>query len=164
MQPGMMQPGQQVYYSAPQQTVMYQYQAQPTAVPERRVALYNTLAAKYLMAEHGSLGAHHDIHHAGHLFGPDKSHKGHFVLETHGHHQSIRTCYGQYISCTSGGSIYLSNNRHEYDTKWTVEWHPEHRGKFAFKSWHGRYLGLHNHIVRAHHEFGSHELFVEYAV
>lgn len=53
----------------------------------KKVALLNTHSGLYLMAEHGTLTAHHDLHSADHWFaygggGPvaDKSHKGHFYL------------------------------------------------------------------------------------
>jgi len=98
------------------------------------------------------------------LVGSDKAHKGHFVLETHGQHICIRTCHGRYISVNTYGGVYHLDDPHSFDAKFTQEWHPEHHGKFAFRSYHGRYLGIRDHKVIAWPEFTAHELFQEFPV
>jgi len=115
------------------------------------------------MAERGSLHSHHDLHHAGHVFGPDKAHKGHFTIENYGDHVAIKTCHNEYIAISEGGQIYLTPS-YVHDTKMHLEPHAEHHGKFALRSTHQRYLGIHGGDVKVSHQFSNHELFEELAV
>jgi len=145
------------------------YQAPAMVVPQspgvvmnmssRKIALYNTHHNKYLFAEHGSLYTHNHLDH-GNWFGSE-NHHGHFHMETQGNGRAqIRCHHGKYIAINHHGHIHLTHHKHEIDSLFTIEYHPEHHGKLGLRGNGGRYLGIaHYGHVKATHSFGHDELF-----
>jgi len=92
---------------------------------------FKSIHGKYLMAEEGSLFAHHHLReHGG---------KGFFQVEAHGEGKvSLRTHHGKFVAVDAYKNIYLTH-QHNADCKF----HLEHQnGYVAFRSAHHTYLGL----------------------
>eukprot|EP01027_Heterolobosea_sp_BB2_P005419 GEZU01008297.1.p2 GENE.GEZU01008297.1~~GEZU01008297.1.p2 ORF type:complete len:120 (+),score=31.24 GEZU01008297.1:122-481(+) len=106
----------------------------------------------YLHAEHDGLQMHHEIRPS-----------GHFHVENHGSHITLRTHHGKYVAINHHKQPYLTHHIHDKDAHFVLERHPH--GKVAIKNpHHGLYFGDHHGQVRAHHYLEDHELWEELMV
>jgi len=129
----------------------------------RKVAFHNNHDNRYLIAEHGSLGAHH--HLGDHSLLWSHGHKGHFHIEQYPGYICLRTSHGKYVAISHHGQLYLADTPANPETALSLEFFPAHNGKFAIRALNAtRYIGVHQGRVTAYHEFSPHTLFVEIAV
>jgi len=119
----------------------------------RKVAI-RTSYGKYLVAEHDTVGSHHNDHGG----------KGHFMIKVlYENIVEIKTHHGRHIAMEGYGGLYLSYEHHEYDTKFHMEFI---EGRIAFRNIrHGRFIGIDEWgTVSGHYQISPSTLFEEVPV
>jgi hypothetical protein len=133
----------------PPQQFPQQFPPQQYNSPMQGRKAIRSIHGKYLMAEEGTLYAHHNLQEHGS--------KGYFFFETHSQGGiSLRTHHGKFVAMDSFKSIYLTP-QHSHDTKFIIE---NFNGYHAFRSHHGTFIALDPYgDVRGTHRVDQNEMF-----